>query len=65
MNKADLPRTKSNKLTVGDLTFKTSGNIIFEDEENGSYFLAESNILKKADNFLENGIQMLINRSRG
>lgn len=65
MDKNDSSRRKTNKITVGELTFKTSGNIIFEEEEGGSYFLAESNMLKKADGFLENGIQMLINSSRG
>lgn len=65
MEQTDPASGKSNKLTVGDVTFKTSGNIIFEEEENGSYFLAESSILKKPDNFIENGIQMLIRSSRG
>ncbi len=65
MHNTDSSRKKTNKITVGDLTFKTSGNIIFEEDEGGSYFMAQSSILKKSDNFLENGIQMLINSSRG
>lgn len=65
MHNTDSSRKKTNKITVGDLIFKTNGNIIFEEEESGSYFLAESGILKKSNNFLDNGIQMLINSSRG
>jgi hypothetical protein len=65
MKRDDSASRKTNKITIGQLTFKTSGNIIFEEEENGSYFLAESNVLKKPDNFIENGIQMLIRSSRG
>lgn len=42
-------------LTLGDTTYKTSGNITFACE-NGGYYLAESELLDKVDHAIENGI---------
>ena len=53
---------KSNILTVNGLTFKTSGNIVFENSEESSYVIAESPLLEKMDGILDNGLQQLLKR---
>jgi len=52
-------------LTLGETTYKTSGNIIFG--EASEFFLAESKTLDRLDKaiqrgILENGMQMLLNK---
>jgi hypothetical protein len=59
-----------NCLTIGDTTYKTSGNIVFSDHEEGAYYLAESTILDNMDKAIENGIlvngmQSLMKKFRG
>ena len=55
-------------LTIGDTTYKTSGNILFSSEEGQqTYFLAESAVLEKLDSAIqkgiaENGMQSLIRK---
>ncbi len=46
---------KSSSLTIGDTTYKTSGNILFVENES-EYFLAESPILQKMDQAIQDGI---------
>jgi hypothetical protein len=46
---------KSSSLTIGDTTYKTSGNILFAENE-GNYHLAESPILQKMDQAIQDGI---------
>jgi len=44
-------------LTIGDVTYKTSGNILFsEADENPTYVIAESRVLDKMDAAIQNGI---------
>jgi hypothetical protein len=59
-----MPKTEpdSNELTIGNIKFKTSGNIVFEDHQNNPFFLAESNLIDKMDNFLQKGIQMMLKK---
>jgi hypothetical protein len=43
-------------ITIGDTTYKTSGNIVFADHEEGAYYLAESTMLDNMDQAIQNGI---------
>jgi hypothetical protein len=44
-------------LTIGDVTYRTSGNILFsETGENHGYVIAESRLLEKMDAAIQNGI---------
>ena len=57
-------------LTIGDTIYKTGGNIVFPDREEGAYYLAESTILDNMDKAIENGIlvngmQNLMKKFRG
>jgi hypothetical protein len=52
----------TNSLTLNGVTFKTSGNIVFESPEESPYVIAESPLLEKMDGILENGLQMLLKR---
>ncbi|MFA6170022.1 MAG: hypothetical protein WCW67_00770 [Candidatus Margulisiibacteriota bacterium] len=54
-------------LTIGETTYKTSGNILFSDCDPAEYMIAESKALEKLDKaiqhgILENGMQMLLRR---
>jgi len=54
-------------LTIGETTYKTSGNIIFSDCDQAHYMIAESKALDKLDkvvqrSLLENGMQTLLRR---
>lgn len=54
-------------LTIGNVTYKTSGNITFSDNEDESYFLAESPLMAKMDTvfqegFLGNGMLNLLKK---
>lgn len=56
-----------NHLTLGGVTYKTAGNILFSDSDEDSYMLAESPILDKMDKAIEdgiigNGMRTLLNR---
>ena len=46
----------NNSLTIGDTTYRTSGNIVFGSNEDGAYYVAESAILNNMDKAIENGI---------
>lgn len=48
--------TESSSLTIGDTTYKTSGNILFSENGGGSYYLAESTVLQKMDKAIQDGI---------
>ena len=50
------------ELTIGNIKFKTSGNIVFEDSADHPFFLAESNLVDKMDNFLQKGIRMMLQK---
>jgi hypothetical protein len=55
----------SDQLTIGDTTFKTTGNILFHGGE--QYVLAESQLMEKMDKaiqvgILENGMQSLLKK---
>ena len=43
-------------MTIGDTTYKTGGNILFADEKEGSYLVAESTVLEKMDRAIQDGI---------
>ncbi len=51
-----------NKITLEGVTYKTSGNIVFDKDEDAPYCLAQSSLLKQMDNLLENGMQSLIKK---
>lgn len=68
-----MQKNKQNNLvdnvTIGDTTYKTAGNILFEKEE-GNYYLAESTLLDNMDSaiqtgMLENGMRSLLKKIRG
>lgn len=61
---------QKNWLTVGDVVYKTSGNILFEESESNSYFLAESPALEKMEeavrfSIIENGMNLLLKKIKG
>jgi hypothetical protein len=65
--KNEAQNTETSSLTIGDTTYKTSGNIVFNDE--ATYFIAESSLLDKMDSalqegILENGMRNLLKRFR-
>lgn len=43
-------------LTIGDTTYKTSGNILFAGNADGDYYLAESAVLEKMGQAIQDGI---------
>ncbi|MBN3033058.1 MAG: hypothetical protein JW873_03075 [Candidatus Saganbacteria bacterium] len=56
----------TDRLTIGDTTYKTSGNILF-DGVSEQYYVAESQLLDKMDKaiqvgIIENGMQSLLKR---
>lgn len=53
---------ESNILTIDGKTFKTQGNIVFTDQEESDYYLAEGSHLKEMDTMLEHGMRMLLNK---
>ena len=58
--------SNSSTLTLGGVIYKTTGNILFYDDEE-SYVLAESSLLDKFDQavqagILENGMQTLFRK---
>lgn len=60
----------NSSLTIGNTTYKTGGNIVFADCEEGAYYLAESAVLANMDKAIENGIlvngmQSLMKKIRG
>lgn len=55
------PENPNNILILDGITFKTSGNIVFEEGE-ASYYLAESPLLEKIDGIMEHGLQTLLRK---
>ena len=58
----------TDQLTIGDTTYRTSGNIMFEGLAD-QYYLAESQLMDKMDKaiqvgILENGMQSLMKKAR-
>ena len=58
----------TDQLTIGDTTYKTSGNIMFEGLAD-QYYLAESQLMDKMEKaiqvgILENGMQSLLKKAR-
>ena len=51
-----------NSVTVGGVTFTTGGNIIFSDDSEADYYLAEGSHLKQIDGMLEHGMQTLLKK---
>ncbi|MFC1511016.1 hypothetical protein ACFL5U_01350 [Candidatus Margulisiibacteriota bacterium] len=51
-----------NILTIDGITFRTSGNIVFESVEDNPFHLAQSQLLEKIDALMENGMQMLMKK---
>ena len=47
---------ETSSLTIGDTTYKTNGNIVFTSNEEEVYFLAESTVLEKMDQAIQDGI---------
>jgi hypothetical protein len=59
----------TNRLTIGDTTYRTGGNILFEKDEK-TYYLAASPVMEKMDratqiSILENGMQSLLRKIKG
>lgn len=59
--------SNTNCLTIGDVIYKTAGNILFSDGEEDPYFLAESPVLEKMEKaiqvgILENGMQTFLRK---
>ncbi len=52
----------SNTLNLDGITYKTSGNIVFEEDETSSYYLANSPLLENLDCYLEHGMQTLLKK---
>lgn len=53
----------SNTITIEGIVYKTSGNILFADTEEKSFFLAQSDLLESMDALLENGMHSLIKKA--
>ena len=51
-----------NSVTVSGVTFTTSGNIIFSDDGEDDYYLAQGSQLKQIDGMLEHGMQTLLKK---
>lgn len=51
-----------NKITLEGVIYKTSGNIVFDKDEDAPYHLAQSSLLEQMDNLLENGMRSLIKK---
>lgn len=51
-----------NKITLDGVTYKTSGNIIFDDSKEIPFYHAQSTLLEKMDGFVEHGMQTLIKK---
>jgi hypothetical protein len=43
-------------LTINGCVYKTSGNIVFHQEDEGRYFVAESRALENIDKAIQEGI---------
>ncbi len=66
--KGEGQNTGTSSLTIGDTTYKTSGNIVFYGE--ATYYIAESSLLNKMDSalregILEDGMKNLLRRLKG
>ncbi|MFH1541491.1 MAG: hypothetical protein ABIE84_00170 [bacterium] len=53
----------TNTLTVDGVTYKTSGNIVFEADTENPFIMAQSTILEKLDCFIENGMRQLLKKA--
>ena len=53
---------ENNILTLQGLTFKTGGNIVFDESEGNTYYLAESSTLENYHEALENGLQSFLKK---
>ena len=53
----------SNTILIEGVTYKTSGNILFADSEEKSYFLAQSDLLENMNTLLENGIHGFLKKA--
>lgn len=67
-NKKDKKTPDGCCLTIGDVTYKTAGNILFSESEKGNFLLAESFLLNNLDQvihegILENGMQAIIKKA--
>ena len=56
---------RSNTLTIGGVTFKTSGNITFPESEETDFCIAHSTVLDEMNSVLENGMQSLMKKCKG
>jgi hypothetical protein len=56
------PEKTHNILALEGAIYKTNGNILFEDAEDRPFYLAESTLLDKMDDVLENGIQTFLKK---
>lgn len=59
-----------NHLAIGGMLYKTAGNILFSEGEEGEFFLAESTLLDKVDQAIQdgilvNGMQALMKKVKG
>ena len=52
----------TNRITIKGITFKTGGNILFEDSDQDLYFLAEGSALDSYNGMLENGMALFLKK---
>jgi len=62
MSKETQSAQETSIIMVGDTLFRTSGNILFEDCEHSPYILASNPLLSRMEGYLEQGIDMLLNK---
>ena len=56
------PDNTSNTLNLDGKIYKTSGNIVFCDNDQDCYIIAQSTLLDDFDGILENGMQTLLKK---
>lgn len=61
MVKDNTPKSQ-NKITLDGVTYKTSGNILFDDPNETPFHHAQSALLEKMDGFVEHGMQTLLKK---
>ncbi|MBN2058162.1 MAG: hypothetical protein JW782_05155 [Candidatus Saganbacteria bacterium] len=59
---ANTQERAASTITINGVTFKTSGNIVFQDGEENAYYLAEPSKLDQLEGMLEHGMQMLLKK---
>ncbi|OGC25412.1 hypothetical protein A2291_00720 [candidate division WOR-1 bacterium RIFOXYB2_FULL_42_35] len=53
---------KTNTLTLNGVVYKTSGNILFHNEEGDVFVTAQSDLLEHIDGIMEDGMMTLMRK---